>query len=183
MNYQFTKLDQDLTAAREWLTREYKGLRTGRAAPAILDGVAVVAYGSTVPLKQVATVSVEDARSLRVSPFDPSILKDIERAITAANLGVGTSSDGSAVRVTFPELTTERRQDLVKAAKHKLEEARAAVRVARDDGKKGVLEAEKEGGMGEDEKFRLMEDLQKRVDAANADLEKAFDSKEKEMSL
>ncbi len=183
MNYQFTDVDQKLAAAREWLAREYKGLRTGRAAPAILDSISVSAYGSMVPVKQVATVSVEDARTLRVSPFDPSILKDIERAISAANLGVGTSADGSSVRVTFPELTTERRQELVKVAKHKLEEARAAVRVARDEAKKDIQEAEKEGGMGEDEKFRIVEELQKHVDAANLELEKAFDSKEKEMSL
>ena len=183
MNYDFTGLDQKLAAAREWLAREYKGLRTGRAAPAILDSISVTAYGSMVPLKQVANVSVEDARTLRIAPFDPSILKDIERSVAGANLGLGTSADGTSVRVTFPELTSERRQELVKVAKHKLEEARAAVRVARDESKKEVQEAEKEGGMGEDEKFRIVEDMQKRVDAANADLEKAFDSKEKEMSL
>jgi ribosome recycling factor len=183
MIYQFTALDQKLAAAREWLEREFKGVRTGRASPAILDGVGVSAYGSIVPLKQVATVSSEDARTLRVIPFDPSVLKDIERAISAANLGVGTSADSSGVRVTFPELTGERRAELVKVAKHKLEEARAAVRVARDDGKKDILEAEKVGGMGEDEKFRLMEELQKRTDGINAELEKAFENKEKEMSV
>jgi ribosome recycling factor len=183
MNYEFTTLDQKLAAAADWLAREFKGVRTGRATPAILDSVAVSAYGSMVPLKQVATIGVEDARTLCITPFDPSTLKDIERAISAANLGVGTSADSSGVRVTFPELTGERRQELIKVAKHKLEESRAAVRVARDDAKKDVLEAEKEGGMGEDEKFRIMEELQKRVDAMNASLEKAFDSKEKEMTL
>ncbi len=183
MAYDFTTLDQQLEAAREWLAREYSGLRTGRAAPAILDGISVTAYGSIVPLKQVANISVEDARTIRVVAFDPGTLKDIERAISAANLGLGTSADSSGVRVTFPELTSDRRQELVKVAKHKLEESRAAVRVARDEGKKDVQETEKEGGMGEDEKFRILEDLQKRVDLANAELEKAFDSKEKEMSL
>jgi ribosome recycling factor len=183
MIYDFTTVDQQLEAAREWLSREYKGLRTGRAAPAILDGISVTAYGSIVPLKQVANVSVEDARTLRVAPFDPSTLKDIERSISQANLGLGTSADSSSVRVTFPELTSERRQELVKVAKQKLEEARAAVRVARDESKKDIQDAEKEGGMGEDEKFRIMEDLQKRIDVANAELEKAFTSKEKEMSL
>ncbi len=183
MIYDFTVLDQKLAAAADWLAREFKGVRTGRATPAILDSLAVPAYGSMVPLKQIASVSVEDARTLRITPFDPSILKDIERSVSAANLGVGTSSDGSGVRVTFPELTSERRQELVKVAKHKLEEARAAVRVARDEIKKDILDAEKEGGMGEDEKFRYMEELQAKTDAANAALEKAFESKEKEMSL
>jgi ribosome recycling factor len=182
MNYDFSDIDHKLAAAHEWLVREYKGVRTGRATPAILDSVGVSAYGSIVPLKQVASVSVEDARSLRIAPFDPSLAKDIERAISAANLGVGTSSDGTGVRVTFPELTTERRQELVKVAKHKLEEARAAVRVARDEGKKEILEAEKEGGMSEDERFRFMEELQKKTDDANTELERTFDSKEKEMT-
>jgi ribosome recycling factor len=183
MNYDFKDIDQRLQASHEWLVREYKGVRTGRATPAILDGIGVSAYGSIVPLKQVASVSVEDARTLRITPFDPSILKDIERAVSAANLGVGTSGDSSGVRVTFPELTSERRQELVKVAKHKLEEARAAVRVARDEGKKEILDAEKEGGMSEDERFRFMEELQAKTDAANAELEKTFESKEKEMSL
>jgi ribosome recycling factor len=182
MNYDFTDIDQRLKASHEWLVREYKGVRTGRATPAILDSIGVSAYGSMVPLKQVAGVSVEDARSLRITPFDPSLIKDIERAISAANLGVGTSSDGSGVRITFPELTAERRQELVKVAKHKLEEARAAVRVARDEGKKEILEDEKEGGMSEDERFRFMEELQKKTDEANAELERAFESKEKEMT-
>ena len=183
MIYDFDPIDQKLAAAKDWLVREYKGVRTGRATPAILDGIGVSAYGSIVPLKQVASVSVEDARTLRITPFDPSILKDIERAVSAANLGVGTSGDSSGVRVTFPELTSERRQELVKVAKHKLEEARAAVRVARDEGKKDILEKEKEGGMSEDDRFRFMEELQKMTDAANTELERTFESKEKEMSL
>lgn len=183
MNYDFKQFDQKLTDTREWLAREYRGVRTGRAAPAILDSVMVSAYGSMMPLKQVATVSAEDARTLRITPFDQSTLKDIERAITAANLGLGTSADSSSVRATFPELSSERRQELVKLAKNKLEEARAAVRVARDESKKEIQEAEKAGGMGEDEKFRIVEELQKRVDAVNEDLEKAFENKEKEMSI
>jgi len=183
MNYDFKSLDQKLADAREWLAREYKGVRTGRAAPAILDSVMVSAYGSFVPLKQVAGVSAEDARTLRVTPFDPSLVKDIERAITSANLGLGTSSDGGGVRATFPELSSERRTELVKLAKQKLEEARAAVRVARDEAWKDIQETEREGGMSEDEKFKLKDDLQKRVDVANEELEKAFESKEKEISL
>ena len=183
MSYEFTVLDQKLAAAREWLAREFKGVRTGRATPAILDSISVSAYGSMVPLKQVATIAVEDARTLRITPFDPSTLKDIERAISAANLGLGTSADSSGVRATFPDLTGERRQELIKVAKHKLEEARATVRVARDEGKKDIIETEKEGGMSEDEKFRLMEELQKRTDLINNELEKAFDNKEKEMTL
>lgn len=182
MDYDFKPLDKKLADSKEWLAREYSGLRTGRAAPAILDNVQVSAYGSLMPLKQVGSISIEDARTLRVNAFDASILKDIERAITGANLGVGTSSDGASVRVSFPELTQERRAQLVKFAKQKLEEARTSVRLARDESWKEIQEREREGTLTEDDKFALKEDLQTRIDKTNDDLEKAFDAKEKEMS-
>ncbi|OGG58310.1 ribosome recycling factor [Candidatus Kaiserbacteria bacterium RIFCSPHIGHO2_01_FULL_55_17] len=181
-NYDFKQFDAKVAAAREWLAKEYRGLRTGRAAPAILDGVSVPAYGSMMPLKQVATIGIEDARSLRVQPFDASLFKDIERAISAANLGVGTASDGAVIRVTFPELTAERREQLVKLAKGKLEEARTTVRIARDEAWKEIQEKERESALTEDDKFSLKEELQKRVDKGNEELEGAFESKEKEMS-
>lgn len=181
MTYDFKPLDAKLAGAKEWLSREYQGLRTGRATPAILDSIQVQAYGSMMPLKQVATIGVEDARSLRVQAFDPGIIKDIERAIAQADLGVGVGSDASGIRVTFPELTSERREQLVKLAKGKLEEARTTVRVARDECWKEIQEAEKEGGMSEDDKFRLKDDMQKKVDAINDELQKLFDKKETEM--
>lgn len=181
MAHDFKTLDGKLAAAKEWLGREFQGLRTGRAAPAILDGISVQAYGSMMPLKQVATIGVEDARSLRVQAFDQSIIKDIERAITQADLGVGIGSDASGVRVTFPELTGERREQLIKLAKGKLEDARTTVRLAREEAWKEIQDVEKEGGMSEDEKFRLKEEMQKKVDTANEELEKVFDKKEAEM--
>ncbi len=181
-DFDFKEFDTKIAGAKEWLAKEYRGLRTGRAAPAILDGVMVSAYGSMMPLKQVGNVSVEDARTLRVSAYDAGLLKDIERGITAANLGVGTSSDGSSVRVSFPELTSERREQLVKLAKQKLEEARTTVRLARDEAWKIIQEREREGTLTEDDKFTLKDDLQKRVDKTNDELEAAFDSKESEMS-
>lgn len=182
MAYDFKPLDTKLAGAKEWLSREYQGLRTGRATPAILDGIMVSAYGSQMPLKQVATVGVEDARSLRVQAFDQGLVKDIEKAITAADLGVGVGSDAAGVRVTFPELTGERREQLVKLAKAKLEDARTTVRQGRDDCWKDIQAQEKEGSMSEDEKFRLKDEMQKKVDAANDELEKLFDKKEQEMT-
>lgn len=181
MAYDFTAFDAKLAKSKEWLGSEFRGLRTGRATPVILDGVMVQAYGSMMPLKQVASVGVEDARSLRIQPYDSSLIKDIERAITAENLGLGVGSDQAGVRVSFPELTGERRQELVKLAKGKLEEARAGVRVARDECWKDIQAQEEEGGMGEDEKFRLKEDMQKKVDACNGELEALFEKKEEEM--
>ena len=181
-NYDFKSLDAKVSSAKEWLAKEYRGFRTGRASPAILDSVAVSAYGSMMPLKQVANVGVEDARTLRVQPFDAALLKDIERAISAEDLGVGTSSDGATVRVSFPELTSERREQLVKGAKGKLEDARTTLRIARDETWKEIQSKEKEGVLTEDDKYNLKEEMQKKVDKANEELEKMFESKEKEMS-
>src|SRR3989344_6051090 len=149
LNYDFKTFESKAVAAREWLGREHGGLRTGPAAPASLDGVMVTAYGSLTPLKQVGNVGVDDARTLRVSVYDAGLIKDIERAITAANLRVGTSSDGASIRVTFPELSTERREQLVKLPKGKLEEARTTVRIARDESWKDIQEKEKAGTLTE----------------------------------
>lgn len=181
MAYDFKPLDTKLAGAKEWLSREYQGLRTGRATPAILDSIMVQAYGSMMPLKQVATIGIEDARSLRVQAFDPSIIKDIEKSISMADLGVGVGSDASGVRVTFPELTSERREQLVKLAKGKLEDARTTVRGGRDDCWKDIQEQEKEGALTEDDKFRLKDEMQKKVDAMNEELQKLFEKKEAEM--
>lgn len=182
MAYDFKSLDTKLAGAKEWLMREYQGLRTGRATPAILDGISVQAYGSMMPMKQVATIGIEDARSLRVQAFDPSIIKDIERAIAQADLGVGIGSDASGIRVTFPELSSERREQLIKLAKGKLEEARTTVRLARDEAWKDIQQEEKDGTISEDDKFRLKEEMQKKIDDANNELEKVFDKKETEMN-
>lgn len=181
MPYDFKTLELKLTDAKEWLSREFQGLRTGRATPAILDAVQVSAYGSLSTLKHIATISIEDARSLRVQAFDPSLIKDIERAISAANLGVGTGSDAAGVRVSFPELTSERRDQITKLAKGKLEEARTAVRIARDECWKDIQEKEKDGVLSEDDKFRLKDEMQKKIDTTNEALESQFDKKEAEL--
>ena len=181
MNYDFKIFDGKVAGAAEWLSREYRGLRTGRANPGILDGVQVPVYGSMVALKGTATIGVEDGRTLRIQPFDPSTEKDVERGITAANLGLGTTFDGTVIRVTFPELTGERRQEFIKLAKAKLEEARTTIRVARDESWKDIQEKERESILTEDDKFSLKEELQKKVDNGNETLEKMFYSKEEEM--
>ena len=182
MAYDFSAFDKKATDAKEWLAKEYRGLRTGRATPQILDSVMVSAYGSMTPLKQCGNIGIEDARSLRITPWDASLVKEIERGIVNANLGVGTATDSAGVRVTFPELTADRRVQLVKVAKGKLEEARTTVRVARDDSWKAIQEEERASTVTEDDKFRLKDELQKKVDATNEALEKAFDSKEEEMN-
>src|SRR3989338_8899716 len=182
MLYDFKTFEAKVVAAKEWLAKEYRGLRTGRASPAVLDSISVSAYGSMTPLKQVAAIGVEDARTLRIQPYDIGILKDIERAISSADLGLGSSSDGTVIRVTFPELTAERREQLIKVAKGKLEEARTTVRLARDEAWKDIQEKERAGEITEDYKFSHKEEMQKKVDKANQDFEKVFEAKAKEIS-
>lgn len=179
--YDFNPFKQKTKETEEWLAREYTSIRTGRATPVLLDGVQVTAYGSRVPLKQVANVTTEDARTILVTPFDPSMVKEVEKAIAAGDLGVGTVTGDTSVRVTFPELTTERRQELIKLAKQKMEEARTAVRLARDEAWGDIQEKERAGEVSEDDKFRLKDEMQKIVDQTNAALERLFEQKEKEI--
>lgn len=166
----------------EWLQKEFSSIRTGEASPALLDAVRVDSYGAKMPLNQIGTVSVEDARTLRVSVWDASQISAIERAIIDANLGLSVVTDSSGLRVIFPELTGERRVQLAKVAKQKHEEARVSLRSARDEIMKQVEKAEKEGDMSEDEKFRIKETIQKEVDAANLKLDNLSQTKEKSIS-
>ncbi len=165
-----------------WLTSEFTGIRTGQATPALLDSVKVESYGSMMPINQVASVSIEDARTLRISPWDSSIVKTIETAIRDADLGVSVVADSSGLRVMFPELTGDRRAQLLKLAKSKLEDARVSVRSMRDDAMKVLEKLEKEGGMGEDEKFAKKDDIQKKVDAVNRTLDGLYAKKEVEIN-
>jgi ribosome recycling factor len=161
-----------------WLEKEYLSIRTGQATPTLLDGVKVESYGSFMPINQVASVGTEDARTLRISPWDSTIVSKIEKAITDANLGVSLATDSAGVRVIFPELTGERRQQLVKLAKSKLEEARVSVRKIRDTLMKEVDQIQKNGDISEDEKFSRKEFIQSQVDATNKLLEAHFVEKE-----
>lgn len=181
MAYDFKKFDERLKDIDTWLMREFTGIRTGRATPALLDLVSVEAYGSKMPMNQVGSVSVEDPRTLRVSVWDASLIKEVERGITAADLGVSVSADSTGLRVIFPTLTSERRVQLLKLAKAKLEEARVSIRGARDEAMKDIDAKEKAGEMSEDDKFGAKESLQKKVDAGNQGLESHYSQKEKEI--
>ncbi len=166
----------------EWLDKEFSTIRTGQATPTLLDGVRVESYGSMLPLNQVGSVGIEDARTLRISPWDATQVKAVEKAIADANLGLSVMADSAGVRVIFPELTGERRQQLVKLAKSKLEDARVSVKAVRDDIMKAIDAAEKSGDMSQDDKFTQKEEAQKLVDAANRALEARFSEKEVEIS-
>lgn len=181
MLYDFSKLKNKAKEAEEWLKKEYTGVRTGMASPALLDTVVVESYGSRMRIKEMASVSVEDARSLRISPWDMSQTIAIEKAITLANLGVSISVDEKGLRVLFPELTTERRTTLVKITNSKLEESKISLRTARDEVWGEIQKKEREGGMGEDDKFRLKNEMQKIIEDASEKLEVIASKKNKEI--
>jgi ribosome recycling factor len=182
MAYDFSTVKNNIKETEEWLARELSAVRTGRATPSILDGVKPEVYGTRSPLRDLGSVSVEDARTLRVIPWDKSVMKAIEKGITDANLGVGVSTDDQGIRVTFPELSSERRTQLLKLAGDKTEQAKVTLRGHRTDAIKALDAAEKEGGMGKDEVARLKVELQKLIDAGNEALVANLKKKETEIA-
>jgi len=182
MIYDFKKLKEKTKETEEWLRKEFMTIRTGVASTAILDGVQVESYGTRMPINQVANISTEDARSIRIAPWDKSQIKAVEKAIISAELGVSVNSDDKGIRVTFPELTSERRVMIIKTAKGKLEDAKQTLRGVRDEIWTDIQNKEKEGGMGEDDKFRFKDEMQKIIDECGRNLEALFDKKDKEIN-
>jgi len=182
MAYDFQKLKDGIKENEEWLTKELSGVRTGRATPTLLDNVKPEIYGARTPITNVASVTIEDARTLRIVPWDKSVLKSIEKGITEADLGISVSVDDMGLRVIFPELTAERRGQLAKLAGEKAEHAKVTLRGLRNEAIKDLESAEKEGGMSKDEQFRLKEELQKMIDAANMQLEAITKKKQEEIT-
>jgi len=172
-----TKLNEVVT----WLQKEYTGIRTGQAAPALLDNIKIESYGTFMPLQQVGSVSIEDARTLRISMWDNSQVAAAEKAVRDADLGVSVVSDSAGLRIIFPELTSERRVQLLKLAKSKQEDARVSVRAVRDDFMKQVDGAKKSGDISDDEAFTRKEKIQKEVETTNNKLDEIYKSKEKEI--
>ncbi len=166
----------------DWLSGEYSGIRTSQATPALLDTVRVEQYGSMVPINQVGSVGIEDARTLRISVWDAGSIAAVETAIRDADLGVSVVTDSAGLRVIFPELTSERRGQLLKLAKSKLEDARVSVRSARDEIMKDLEAQQKAGEISEDELFRQKDAVQKQVDETNKTLEEMYHTKESEIS-
>lgn len=181
MQYNFSEFKNDLKEAGDFLRKEYSQLNIGRASPMVLDSISVESYGQRVPVKNIASVSIEDPKTLRIIPWDKNNLKELEKAILGSNLGLSTSVDDAGMRVIFPQLTTETRAKLVKVLKDKLEDSRITVRKIREDVWNDIQEKEKAGEMTEDEKFRAKDELQKIVDEANKNLEEVFEKKEQEV--
>lgn len=182
MAYDYTAFEKNIEETVEWLTKEFSQIRTGRATPTLLDGVQVESYGARVPIVQIGSVGIEDARTIRIVPWDSGQVQDIERAIQNADLGLSVVTDEKGLRVVFPELTSERREQLMRLAKSKLEEARVSLRKERDDIIKDLEGDEKAGEISEDEKFGTKERVQKKIDEINKELDMMLSKKESEIS-
>lgn len=182
MAYDFSKLKADIKETEEWLARELASVRTGRASPSLLDGVKPEAYGTRTPLRELAAISVEDPRTLRIIPWDKSLTKTIEKSVVDADLGVGVAVDDQGLRISFPELTSERRVQLKRMAGERAEQAKVTLRSHRTDALKELDAAEKEGGMGKDEVARLKQEMQKMIDAGGEALVAHLAKKDAEIS-
>jgi ribosome recycling factor len=165
----------------ETTRHELATVRTGRASPHLLDRVQVDYYGASTPLKQLANVSATEARMLTITPYDKSAIKQIEKAILESDLGLTPSNDGNLVRLVIPELTEERRKELVRVVHGLAEDGRVAVRNIRRDCMHDLRELRKEGEVGEDEERRAEAELQKLTDARVAEIEELLKGKEEEI--
>jgi len=181
MNQYIESKRNDLVKVIDFFKKDISSLRTGRANPSILDGIMVEAYGAKTPLVGLASVSVPEARSIVISPWDKSVSKEIERAIVAADLGINPVNEGDKIRLVVPQLTEENRHELVKKLSEKMETARISLRKTRDEIKELIEAAFKNKGMSEDDKFRFFKELDEEIARLNDELKKIKDKKEEEI--
>ncbi len=174
-------LEEKMQKAVDHLVSDYQGIRTGRAHPGLLDPVKVDYYGSPMPIKQLANVTVPEARMLMIAPFDKSATNLIKKAILAANIGLTPNVDGNNIRLVVPELTGERRKEFVKLASKLAEEAKVALRNIRRDANDSYKKQEKASEITEDDLKKLLDDAQKSTDKFIAKVDEEFKKKEKEI--
>ena len=179
--YFMKELEEKMQKTISVLEDNYAAVRAGRANPAILNKVSVDYYGVPTPISQVAGISVPEARMIVISPWDASILKEIEKAIIASDIGLNPNNDGKVIRLNFPELTEERRKELAKEIKKTAEEAKVGIRNIRIDGMEKIKNDLKNGEITEDEKTKLENDVQKLTDKYVAQIDKIYENKEKEI--
>ncbi len=172
-----TQMEKSIESTKE----NFAGIRTGRANPALLNGITVEYYGAPTPLKSVATIGVPEPRTLSVTPFDPSQANAVEKALRDSDLGASPRRNGAVILLTMPELTEDRRKEYVKLAKAKAEDGKVAVRNIRRKAKETIDKAIKDGEMGEDEGERLLKDLDKVTKQVTDQLDALLDSKQKEI--
>ena len=180
MDKRISVYEEKMTKAYEFLQSDYASIRAGRANPHILDKLRVDYYGTPTPIQQVGNITVPEARIIQIAPWEKSLIKAIEKAIMTSDVGITPSNDGSVIRLVFPELTEERRKDLVKEVKKKAEEAKVAVRNIRREGNDAFKKLGKED-VSEDEIKSLEEDLQKLTDKYIKNVDALMEEKSKEI--
>ncbi len=166
----------------EHLKAELSSLRTGRATPALVEDLTVEAYGVKQQLKALASISVLDAKTLAIEPWDKSIIQAIETAINSSQLGINPVNDGKLLRLPLPELTQDRRAELIKVLSQKLEASRISIRQIRDDAKKEIEQQEKDKEITEDQRYKYLEELDKAVKEYNDKVKEIGEEKEKEIN-
>lgn len=180
MNQKLQQYDEKMQKAYDFLVADFTTIRAGRANPHLLDKIKVDYYGTPTPIQQVANLSVPEARIIQIAPWEKSLIKEIEKAILTSDLGLNPSNDGQIIRLVFPELTEDRRKELVKDIKKKGEEAKVAIRNIRRDGNDAFKKLAK-AEISEDEIKQLEDELQKLTDKYVKDLDKLVEDKSKEI--
>ncbi|MCK4554193.1 ribosome recycling factor [Candidatus Parcubacteria bacterium] len=181
MNKYINDKQEEFIRAVDFFKKDIANIRTGRANPAMLDSVLVEAYGAKTPLNGLASITVPEARSIIVAPWDKNVIKDIEKAIVSADLGVSVVNEGDKLRLTVPQLTEENRLDLVKKLNEKMEAARVTVRQTREEIKSDIEKAYDSKEIAEDDKFRFIKELDDEAREKNNELKEIRDGKEKEV--
>ena len=180
MDARLQQYDDKMKKTLEFLEADYAAIRAGRANPHVLDKLRVDYYGTPTPIQQVGNVTIPEARIIQIAPWEKSLIKEIEKAILASDIGITPSNDGSVIRLVFPELTEERRKDLVKDVKKKAEDGKVAIRNIRRDGNDAFKKLAK-GEISEDEIKQLEEELQKLTDKYIKDIDALMEAKSKEI--
>lgn len=181
MNDYVKAIEGDLEKAVEFFRKDIAQLRTGRAHPSMLDGIAIDVYGARTPLIGLATISISDSRSLTVAPWDKSLLKTLEKAINDASLGFSVSNEGDRLRLVVPQMTEEIRREMVKKLNEKMETARISARQTRDEAKGSIEAAFADKEVTEDDKFRFLKELDEAITATNDRIKEVREAKEKEI--
>lgn len=181
MDARLNQYEEKMSKSVEALETEYASIRAGRANPHILDKLKVDYYGTPTPFQQVANISVPEARMIQIQPWEASLIKEIEKAILNSDLGLTPNNDGKVVRLVFPELTEDRRKELVKDVKKKAENAKVAVRNIRRDANDAFKKQSKANEISEDETKLLEAEIQKLTDKYVAEIDEAMDNKSKEI--
>ncbi|MBQ6129478.1 MAG: ribosome recycling factor [Lachnospiraceae bacterium] len=181
MSEKVKEISDKMQKTIDHLQGEYAAVRAGRANPHVLDKIRVDYYGTPTPIQQVGNISVPDARVIQIQPWEKNILKDIEKAIQASDVGINPTNDGNCIRLVFPELSEERRKDLVKEVKKKGEDAKVAVRNIRRDGNDAFKKMAKSEDISEDEIKDLEDELQKATDKFIKEIDSMIDEKSKEI--